>query len=379
MSADGPRQAETNQSAWASSNFAERLRQPLSDEAKLLDELLDAAASGAAVGPSLQLMNEAAVRDGRLEQLKVAYERNLRPARLQSVPQNMQAELCLAAARFLADNAQDSQSALRLAEQAVAAVPLHPEAFDLLESLLVDAEETARLADLYSSTLPQIQDKADRARLLRRAVRLLDAIPRGQERSATFRQELVELDPTDAVAREELENYYVATRKHRELAQLLEGSLSREGEHEITETCRIRVRLIELYAAILHEVEAAVVHAEWLLEQNPVPDDAWTAAQALLEARGAAPRMAVALAQAYRRLGRATDEIAVLTRELRIAHGERLAEVQLRLAELRLEVLDDGAGAAELRRDALRRAQRTFGAPSRRGAVPHPCSSSSAR
>jgi tetratricopeptide (TPR) repeat protein len=348
MSADDPRQAETNQSAWASSNFAERLRQPLNDEASLLDELLAAAASGAAVGGSLQLLNEAAVRDGRLEQLKGAYKRNIRKARLQSLPESAQAEFCLAAARFMADNAQDSQSALRWAEQAMAAVPLHAEAFDLLESLLVHAEEAGRLADLYSSVLVQIQDQADRVRLLRRAVRLLDAIPRGQERSAVFRQELVELDPTDVTAREELENYYVVASKHRELAQLLEGRLSREGEHDITETCRIRARLGELYMGRLHDAEAAVLHAEWLLQQNPVPDDAWTVAQALLEARGVAPRMAAVLAQTYRRLGRATDEIAVLTRELKMAHGERLAEVQLRLAELRLDVLDDGPGAVEL-------------------------------
>jgi tetratricopeptide (TPR) repeat protein len=348
MSADGPRKAETNQSAWASSNFAQRLRQPLTDEAELLDELLDAAVSGATVGPSLQLVNEAAVRDGRLEQLKGAYKRTFRQARLQSLPENTKAELCLAAARFLADDAQDSPGALRLAEQAVAAAPHHPEAFDLLESLLVDAEEAARLADLYSSTLPQIPDEADRARLLRRAVRLLDAIPRGQERSATFRQELVELDPTDAATREELENYYAAACKHRELAQLLEGRLSREAGHEVADSYRIRARLIELYTTVLPDAEAAVTHAEWLLEQSPVPDDAWTVAQALLEARGAAPRMATALARAYRRHGRATDEIAVLSRELKIAHGERLAEVQLRLAELRLEVLDDGHGAAEL-------------------------------
>ncbi|MBN1608277.1 MAG: tetratricopeptide repeat protein [Polyangiaceae bacterium] len=348
MSADGPRQAETNQSAWESSNFAERLRQPFNDEVKLLDELLDAAASGAAVGASLRLLNEAAVRDGRLEQLKGAYKRNLRKARLQPLPENAQAELCLEAARFMADDAQDSQAALRLAEQAMAAVPLHPEAFDLLESLLVHAEEAARLADLYSSMLAQIQDQADRVRLLRRAVRLLGAIPRGQERSVTFRQELVELDPTDEGAREELEHYYAAAGRHRELAHLLEGRLSRERGHDIGETSRIRARLIELYTGTLRDADAAVVHAEWLLEQDPVPDDAWTAAQALLETRGVAPRMATALAQAYRRLGRATDEIAVLTRELKIAHGERLAEVQLRLAELRLEVLDDGPGAVEL-------------------------------
>ena len=42
MSVDGPRQADANQTQWAPSDFVDRLSQPLSDEPKLLDELIHA-------------------------------------------------------------------------------------------------------------------------------------------------------------------------------------------------------------------------------------------------------------------------------------------------------------------------------------------------
>lgn len=348
MSVDGPRRVGANPSPRAPSELAERLSQPLTDEPRLLDEFIAAAGNGAPIGELLRALNEAAAAQNRVEQLKAAYRRNVRKQRLQHLPPGIQAELYLASARFLADVARDSQGALRFAEQASAADPSNAEAFELLETILVDAGEPQRLADLYTSTLSLQQDPAQRLRLLRRVVRLLDAMPKGQDRSAPFKQQLVILDPADTATREELEAFYTATRRHRELAQMLDGLLSTEGARDPEAANRLRARLIELNIGALRDAEAAVPYAAALLDQDPVAELGWTMAQTLLEVRGAGPLVAPVLAEAYRKAGRPTDEIAVLTRELKLAHGDRLAQVQRRLAELKLSILDDGAGATEL-------------------------------
>lgn len=152
----------------------------------------------------------------------------------------------------------------------------------------------------------------------------------------------------DAATFAELSRSYAAEGRYRELATVIEGLLVQTPGPSPTDAAHLRVRAVLLYRDTLREPLRAMHHLERLLKTDPVSEAALQAAESLLDLRLLGHRLAPLLSDAYARLRRPHDELAVLERELKLAHTPRLGEVQRRLAILRLDVKGDANGALEL-------------------------------
>ncbi|HEX9295553.1 MAG TPA: tetratricopeptide repeat protein [Polyangiaceae bacterium] len=155
-------------------------------------------------------------------------------------------------------------------------------------------------------------------------------------------------DSLAAAGRDPFEQELERGGRYRELADLLEAALLGDPPLLGPKAESTRLRLVALYKEQLRDPARAVAHLEALLTGETLDAAAVRTAEELLEQRSVAGRVATLLSDAYARLGRTNDEIAMLTRELRLARPPRLAQVQGRLATLRQDVLGDVAGAMEL-------------------------------
>lgn len=154
----------------------------------------------------------------------------------------------------------------------------------------------------------------------------------------------------DAASFAELSRTHTAEGRYRELATIIEGLLAQSPGPSATDAANLRVRAVLLYRDTLREPLRAMHHLERLLKSDPVSEAALQAAESLLDLRLLGHRLAPLLVDAYARLRRPHDELAVLERELKLAHPPRLGEVQRRLAILRLDVKNDASGALDLLR-----------------------------
>lgn len=341
----GPR-ASLRPAAKAESLFS-LLGQPLEDEGKVLEALVAGLTTGETQREHWKKLHEAAVAQERSANLSFAYERLARDPRIKVLPKPKQAEFLLAAANFFADVFEDADAAIGYAERAYQIAPENELVFDVLETLLASSQEGQKLAKLYSEGAGRAKDPAAKLKLLRAAVELLEAYEGTADDVTALQRQIVDLDPTDAIARNNLERLYSSTRRFKELAALLEQSISKtplppENDAEV------RLRLIGLYRGDLRDPNKAVPHVEVLLSREPITPAALQAAEALVDHRPAATRIAPLLSAAYRKLGRFEDEASTLALELKLARPPRLAEVHRRLAILRQDALGDPAGALEL-------------------------------
>ena len=317
----------------------------LVDEVGVLESLLAALARGETTAEMFRSLHEAAVRDGRVEALGAAYERVQREHRLRRLGREHQAVFLLEAARFFADFAGDPAAAIGCAERALAAAPGSDAPLDLADRVLGATDAAARAVEMYGVAASRRSDGAD---LWRRCLRLVESMPGASEPALAVRERIVKLDPADALNRGELSRAYAAQGRHRDLAKLLEGVLARVPGPSQDDATNLRVRLVLLYRDALREPQRAVPHIEGLLRSDPVSEQALEMAENLMESRLLGHRLAPLLADAYARLRRPHDELSVLGRELKLSRPPRLAQVQRRLALLRVDVLDDIEGALEL-------------------------------
>src|SRR5690606_27336019 len=109
----------------------------------------------------------------------------------------------------------------------------------------------------------------------------------------------------------------------------------------------LRRSLFTLYRETDEHAKAAQQLA--LLLRFDDADEVWLdEAEELLTSRDLIVHLGEPLSKAYQRLGKSSQELSLLTRELEVARGARLSEVQSRLAALRQDFLDDVDGAMEL-------------------------------
>jgi golgin subfamily B member 1 len=322
------------------------LDEPLADEERVLDAFVAGLATGETTADMFERLHQAAQRDDRVANLGFAYERLPRDTRVKTLPKARQVELWLYAAGFFADVFGDDTAAVPYAERALQIAPDSPEAFARLERLLAATQDGLKLAKICSAVAGHQKHVADKLRLLRRAVELLAAFGSAAQESIPLLQQILELEPGDRAAREALEQMYLATRRGRDLAKLLEEALG--ADPPAAEADELRFRLVGLYRGELRDPPKAAPHVEALLERDPVSEQAIQAAEALLDHRALVGRLAPRLSEVYARLGRTEDEATTLTLELKIARPPRLTEVHRRLVVLRQEVLQDPAGALEL-------------------------------
>jgi tetratricopeptide (TPR) repeat protein len=337
-----------------SEQLAALLEQPLQDESKVLDALVSGLGTGDATFEMLLKLNQAAEAQERVANLSFAYERLARDARIKLLPKPRQAEFFLAAARFFGDVFGDIDAAIGFAERAHDLAMDDARVFDSLETLLASGQQGPKLAKLYAETAARTKEPSEKLRLLRAALELLENFGGTLDAMAPLYRQIAELDPADKMAIETLDKLYVAGKRYRELSEMLEQSIAL-GTGGLAATVmpdaladEVRLRLIGIYRGELRDPVRAAPHVEFLLSREPIGQAALQAAEALVDHRPVAPRIAPLLSNAYRRLGRFEDEASTLSLELRLARPPRLAEVQLRLAILRQDVLGDPAGALEL-------------------------------
>lgn len=324
------------------------LSEPLEDEPRVLDALVAGMVTGDTTPQMFERLHDLALRSERIVELGFAYERLSREPRVKMLPKQKQAELFVYAATFFDSVFGDPDGAVSYAERAVQAAPDNLEVFAKLEALLGVTGDAQKLAKACIAAAGHRQDKDEKLRLLRRAVELVDAMPDGKQTTIPLHQQIVALDPGDARSREALAHLYSSTRRFRELAHLLEEALQRKPPLPDAQADELRYQLLALYRGELRDPQKAAPHVEALLARESVSTQALQAAEALLDNKALAPRLAPLLSEVYRRAGRHTDEAMTLAIELKSAKPPRLAEVHRRLAILRQDVLEDPSGALEL-------------------------------
>ncbi len=347
----GEMQAMAHNGSWTLDAINERLAMPLAKETELVEVLIDEFAMAPNAEGIFDEFHQAAIRDERVSHVATAYRRALRKTRLQHLPRPAQSCVYASAARFFADVAEDTALAMRYAEQAIEAQPANPLAREVLEVLYVDAEDAARLSKLYHRVIDVHEHPEDQLRLARRAVTLMRAIPASDAAAASLRQWIVKLDASDLEAFDELQDHLARSGNYRELAALLERRLEQGEDPEDA----VRWRLMALYRDQLDRADELARHLEVLLQREPVPPLALQGAEAMLESPSGY-LVAPAVAELYRRVGRSSDELSVLTRAIRTASGDALDRMEWRLAHLRVDLLDDPAGALDLVHPLLQRA-----------------------
>ncbi len=330
----------------------EWLESKLEREEEVLDSLVSALARGQLAADAWTKLHEAAVRDERVSELAFAYESYAQGRRAKMFPPAVVGELLFRASTFFADVTGDNVLARSYLERVLTSVPGHQAAFERLDVILTKEGEVRQLAEIYVSTAQQ-RPRADQVELLRKAAKLVASVEGGEERSIEILQQLLRLDPSDVPSRKTLEEKYLRTNRHRDVARLLEQAFAAEPSPPEADARAMRMRLIELYATQLHEPERTIPHVEALLAIDPGNDDARRAATKLLAIKGLAARAAAALADATERVGLPDDIARYLAIELEHTRGPKRREVLTRLGVLRQDRLNDPPGAYEAFEQAL--------------------------
>lgn len=325
----------------------EHLDGPLENPQAVLDTLVNAAAKGQLFPALFEKLHAVAVAQDKIADLAFAYESLAQDRRVKLLGAEAQAAVFLQAAHFFADVFGDPDGAASYAERVIAAQPGHAEAVTLLEKLFGDANDSARLAKLYFDLATHDRDPAHQLRRLRQVIEVAGDMPSLNDLTIDALGRLHKLDPADAWVRDTLEQRFCRAGKHREAVKLLENALGREPAPSDVEGFQIRTRLLDLYAKDVGEPHRAVPHIEALLAQAPEHGEARRAAEALLDNRAVAARVAAALSDAYFKLGLADQAAAMLNLELKTVRGPRRLEVQRRLAFIKQDG-GDPAGALEL-------------------------------
>ncbi len=330
------------------SEIAEGLDERLDDPSAVLELLVNALAKGEAPQEAWEKLHGAAVRYGKVSDLALAYEQAAADKRIKLLTGEQQVYIYLRAAQFFQSELGDTNGAIGYAERAAAAVPGHAEAFGLLERLYGMASQPARLAELYADASSRAQDADVKLQLLRRAAELLRDLPQSDDLAIEVAQRILKITPGDGEAREGLVRRLLSRGRHKEVADVFEQALRREPAPPPEEQLLLREQLVDLCLGALKDVTRGLGHIEGVLQLSPNHPTALAAAEALLENRAHAARVAAALSDAYERAGRTDRAIAMLGFELKTVRGPRRVEVQRRLGILRQDVLSDHTGALEL-------------------------------
>lgn len=219
--------------------------------------------------------------------------------------------------------------------------------FDRQRDLALQAQDPVRVARVYltATTSAPVEE---RSALLRQAVIELQPLKDSEHCVLDVETELVKLNPTDSELFDRVSAKLRAYDKGKELSGLLEALLAPGVELDPETQQQRRSELLELYASKLNDRGRAAEHLVHLLESTPIRPEWLAHAEELAQNRAWLKVLAPSLARAYQRLNQPTGELAVLTRELEVARGPRLAELRKRLAILRQDFLDDADGALEM-------------------------------
>ncbi len=314
--------------------------------ASIVDVLATQAAKGNAHPELWDSLHEAAMRDGRVDELSAIYAGLSQEKRIKLAPPAVQRDVWLAVATFFEEYGSDVASAESALERAFAADPGHLGVFERLDRLIDHRGDPFATASLCVAAAPHRAEVVDQVALLRRAIDLLASYGQDDDKLIKLCQAVLKLDPNDDAAGLVLEERLAATGRTAELAKLFEQRIASTSSQSEAES--LRNRLLPIYANELRDHERAVVHFEALLRADPTNEMAYSVADELLGARTVAARVAAALTEAYRERGwydRAAEVLVVQVDQLR--GGKRL-EAQKQLAVIRQDYLADEEGAFDV-------------------------------
>ena len=324
----------------------------LENEEAILDTMLASMARGTLPADAWERLNEAAQRDHRVSELAFGFETVSQGKRLKTLPPPVAAEFLFQAAHFFGDVVSDDIGAVNYLERALTVAPTHSASFEKIEHLLQKTEQTGKLAEVYVASA-QHRPRTEQAPLLRRAAELFSQVDDADDRVIDLLQQALRLEPADASVRGELEALYLKANRLRDVARLNEQALTSDPPPEPATRLRLLVRIVDVYANLLNEPERALPHVEQLLVLEPTNEGARQVAERLIGIKGLAGRAAAALAKASEEFGTPGDTARYLSVELENTRGARRASPLGKLAKLKAERLDDGAGAFELLEQAI--------------------------
>ena len=219
--------------------------------------------------------------------------------------------------------------------------------FERQRDLALQAQDAVRVARVYL-TATQSAPTEERIALLQQAITDLHPLKDSDIAQLDVEVELAKLNPDDLALYDRITAKLRAYEKNKELSALLEALVAPGVSLGAELTVERRAELQELYFSKLNDRGRAAEHLVHLLESPSIKPDWIARAEDLAQNRAWLKVLAPSLARAHEKLGRAAEEIAILTRELEVARGPRLAELRKRLALLRHDVLGDVDGALEM-------------------------------
>lgn len=330
------------------------LDEKLEGEKVILDAFLKAAGRAPVDEEAWTKLHGAATRDGRTAELAFAYENILQDKRLRALPPASHADFLIHAAQFFGDLFGDDQGAATCLERALAVVPGHPEAFERLESILLNRGDLRELSERYIELGQHRPSRTEQAQAYRRAAELLTSVAGAEDRLVEVLQFLLRVEPSDEAARFQLASTLSGRGRPRDVVRVLEQGLTvTEPAPSPESQLRMRSALVEMYADELRELERATPHVEALLALEPTNAKGRAVAEQLLDSKGVAARAASALAAAHAASGRPDDVARFLAIELEHTRGTRRRDVLLKLGILRQDRLNDAPGAYEALEQAL--------------------------
>jgi tetratricopeptide (TPR) repeat protein len=310
------------------------LETKLEDELLVLSSMIQAMSKGELPAELWGKLHEAALRDDHLLELAAAYEELCNPRMLRRLSAVQQGEILFHAAEFQHRTLEDPDGARAFLERAVAVDPANSAAFDLLENLLIEAGDGARLCELYVNLAGHQAERAEQIRLLRRAAELAEVFGEEAPRLIAIHERLLKVEPSDPEARRALEALYRGARRWAELVKLLEQAIPKksEGEGDPAAEGPLRARLIALYLDELQQPERALGHVEELLRVDPGSEAARDGARKLLSHKLLGARAALALENALDRSGELAEQILLLPALIEATRGAQRNDAQRRLA-----------------------------------------------
>jgi tetratricopeptide (TPR) repeat protein len=322
------------------------------DEQGVLDSMLVSLSRGAVATEAWDKLHAEAVRNARLAELAFAFQSVASGNRLKAAQPAAAAEFLFQAARYTEDVFGDGAKALEYLERALAVAPSHSGALERIERLLERDAELSKLGELYA-TIAQHRTRGEQGPMLRRAADLLMRAGDGSGRAMELLQQVLRLQPRDDDTRALLEQLYVSANRVRDAVRLNEQAMSADPPPDNARRRKLLARVVDLYESKLSEPERALPHVEQLLALEPTHEGARRVAQRLLGVKGLVGRAASALAVAAENFGAPHEVAHYIGIELEHTRGPKRANVLLRLARLKHDLMGDDASAFDALEQAI--------------------------
>jgi len=326
------------------------LDERLENEADVLDSFLLALARNQLPREAWEKLYRAAQRDDRTADLAFAFEGLAGDRKLRTLQAGVVAEFMFQASIFFGDVMGDDLGAATYLDKAMAAMPTHPGAIARYEAKLTNAGEFQKLGEFFFD-MAQHRARAEQAPTLRKAADAFEKAAAG-DRLADVLGMLVRVDPKDEEARAKLEEALLQAKRPRDVAKMLEQTLTSDPPPADDIAFAQRTKLLALYDEV-NEVERALPHVEWLLARANGHEGAKSIGMRLLEVKATAQRAAAALAVAAEKGEAWADAARYYTLELEHSRGTRRFGALRALAALRHDHIDDLPGAFEAAEQAL--------------------------